>query len=298
MTSQWQQLNSSARLRGSLEEITDWIDSGQPLPLTGIPVAGEFPFGGFTNMNKQNLAAEKANSASYGVNNTYRSSYEAGTRSEQISEATQRNRTNHSLSFVPIAPATLSYQLNQQQQHNSDRLEPTDEFLKEVTDLSGTTAHRGRKMTSTERDIMLYKRKLRNRDSASRSRKKKKMIVEDLNNQLDSLISFYQSKEEETENLLSQADKNKMKLLDERQCLVKELESLGAELRKAKEELKNKQKAIVEKCMQQKAERLSNPNVDDDLYENARQRSPLVMGESDRNVLETISPKSSRLVRS
>mmetsp|Transcript_6337 Transcript_6337/g.19145 ORF Transcript_6337/g.19145 Transcript_6337/m.19145 type:complete len:287 (-) Transcript_6337:1729-2589(-) len=43
-----------------------------------------------------------------------------------------------------------------------------------LKDISGTTAAAARRMTPTERDLMLYKRKLRNRESARKSRLRKK----------------------------------------------------------------------------------------------------------------------------
>lgn len=46
-----------------------------------------------------------------------------------------------------------------------------------LSDLSGTTAARSRKMTQNERDVMLHKRRLRNRASAARSREKQRTTI-------------------------------------------------------------------------------------------------------------------------
>jgi bZIP transcription factor len=47
----------------------------------------------------------------------------------------------------------------------------------DMLDLSGTTAARSRKMTEKEREVMLFKRRLRNRQSAARSREKQRTQV-------------------------------------------------------------------------------------------------------------------------
>lgn len=54
-------------------------------------------------------------------------------------------------------------------------------------DLSGTTAAQSRKMTPVQRDIMLHKRRLRNRASAARSREKQRKTIAELAGELDAL---------------------------------------------------------------------------------------------------------------
>lgn len=54
-------------------------------------------------------------------------------------------------------------------------------------DLTGTTAAQSRKMTPVQRDIMLHKRRLRNRASAARSREKQRKTITDLTGDIDLL---------------------------------------------------------------------------------------------------------------
>ncbi|GJQ12241.1 hypothetical protein GpartN1_g4032.t1 [Galdieria partita] len=304
MTSLWQPNCSSYPLQRSLEEITEWIDSEQSLPLNGgAHRTGEVLSGWFTGYNKQNSIAERneSNLTDVGDMSKHRlphSEVRISSSNGNISELIQKSGSRSSLSFVPIAPAISSNQFDQRLKHSSNGLANADELLNEVTDLSGTTANRGRKMTPRERNIMLFKRKLRNRDSASRSRKKKKMIMEEVNNDFEALLRFYQSKEEEADNFMSRAEKKKLELLDERHCLMKELESLGAELRNAKEQLKHKEAMAMEICMQRKKEHLSSSNMNDVTFDRKmRQMSRLSSIEPERRFLETPS-KSSHLIPS
>ena len=55
-------------------------------------------------------------------------------------------------------------------------------------DIGGTTAARSRQMTDEERRVMLYKRKLRNRASAARSREKRCRTILELSNEVSSLL--------------------------------------------------------------------------------------------------------------
>jgi len=45
-----------------------------------------------------------------------------------------------------------------------------------LTDISGTTSYKVKSMSPAERDLVLYKRKLRNRESARRSRERRKLL--------------------------------------------------------------------------------------------------------------------------
>lgn len=58
----------------------------------------------------------------------------------------------------------------------------------ELADLTGTTAARSRKMSSSERDLMLHKRRLRNRESAARSRDKQRRTAAELCGEVDALM--------------------------------------------------------------------------------------------------------------
>ncbi|GJD10876.1 hypothetical protein Gasu2_50440 [Galdieria sulphuraria] len=59
--------------------------------------------------------------------------------------------------------------------------------LEHLKDLKGSTSAEGRKMTAEERALMLYKRKLRNRNSAARSRRRRTIILNEIIDQVSSL---------------------------------------------------------------------------------------------------------------
>ena len=63
------------------------------------------------------------------------------------------------------------------------RFDPQD-----LVDLSGSTAAQSRKMTDEQRDIMLHKRRLRNRLSAARSRDKQRKTIADVGEEVDQLL--------------------------------------------------------------------------------------------------------------
>lgn len=58
----------------------------------------------------------------------------------------------------------------------------------QLEDLSGTTAARSRKMSHDERELMLHKRRLRNRESAARSRDKQRRTTAELAAEVDALV--------------------------------------------------------------------------------------------------------------
>lgn len=58
-----------------------------------------------------------------------------------------------------------------------------------LSDLNGTTSAEVRKMSQSERDLVLYKRKLRNRLSARRSRQKRQATLSDLHEEIGELIN-------------------------------------------------------------------------------------------------------------
>lgn len=65
------------------------------------------------------------------------------------------------------------------------RFNPVD-----LKDLSGSTAAKSRKMTDDERDIMLHKRRLRNRASAARSRDKQRKTINDISDELQEIYEY------------------------------------------------------------------------------------------------------------
>lgn len=63
------------------------------------------------------------------------------------------------------------------------------QFPKEILgNLDGTTSAEVRKMNATERELVLYKRKLRNRESARRSRQKRQATLAELQEEVDDLM--------------------------------------------------------------------------------------------------------------
>lgn len=63
------------------------------------------------------------------------------------------------------------------------------QFPKEILgNLDGTTSAEVRKMNATERELVLYKRKLRNRESARRSRQKRQATLAELQEEIDDLM--------------------------------------------------------------------------------------------------------------
>lgn len=70
------------------------------------------------------------------------------------------------------------------------RLSRSEEALEygELADIGGTTAARSRQMSEEERRVMLYKRKLRNRASAARSREKRCRTILELSKEVHSLL--------------------------------------------------------------------------------------------------------------
>lgn len=63
------------------------------------------------------------------------------------------------------------------------RFDPDD-----LLDLRGSTAAKSRKMTVEQRDVMLHKRRLRNRASAARSRDKQRKTIGELGYEVDNLV--------------------------------------------------------------------------------------------------------------
>ncbi|GJD09324.1 hypothetical protein Gasu2_35810 [Galdieria sulphuraria] len=59
--------------------------------------------------------------------------------------------------------------------------------LEHLKDLKGSTSAEGRKMTAEERALMLYKREVRNRNSAARSRRRRTIILNEIIDQVSSL---------------------------------------------------------------------------------------------------------------
>lgn len=63
------------------------------------------------------------------------------------------------------------------------------QFPREILgNLDGTTSAEVRKMNATERELVLYKRKLRNRESARRSRQKRQATLAELQEEIDDLM--------------------------------------------------------------------------------------------------------------
>lgn len=73
-----------------------------------------------------------------------------------------------------------------------------------LLDLAGTTAARSRKMDPEEREIMLMKRRLRNRASAARSRQKQRNQVRSLTEKVTNLNAKLKAAVRENERLAAE----------------------------------------------------------------------------------------------
>lgn len=89
-----------------------------------------------------------------------------------------------------------------------------------LSSLEGTTSAEVRKMNSTERDLVLFKRKLRNRESARRSRVKRQASLAELQTEVDTIASY-------VEKILISA----IGLKNDNDRLNRQLEVANAELR-------------------------------------------------------------------
>lgn len=87
---------------------------------------------------------------------------------------------------------------------------------KDLADLTGSTAAKSRKMTDEERDIMLHKRRLRNRASAARSRDKQRKTINDLSDELEEV--YYRSEDILRRCVLAE---RRIKILENEKALLK-----------------------------------------------------------------------------
>lgn len=102
----------------------------------------------------------------------------------------------------------------------------------QLKDLSGTTAAKSRKMTPKERDIMLHKRRLRNRESAARSRDKQRKTIGELSEEMDALSATVQRLTERAK----EADACTTTLRNQNSSLLAQVASMKAELESIRKE--------------------------------------------------------------
>jgi len=57
-----------------------------------------------------------------------------------------------------------------------------------LRDITGSTASKAKQMSDDERKLMLYKRRIRNRESAVRSRERQRVVLDELNTEMEALI--------------------------------------------------------------------------------------------------------------
>mmetsp|Transcript_6583 Transcript_6583/g.14063 ORF Transcript_6583/g.14063 Transcript_6583/m.14063 type:complete len:396 (+) Transcript_6583:190-1377(+) len=76
-------------------------------------------------------------------------------------------------------------------------------------DLTGTTAMEARKMTQSERQVVLLKRKMRNRESARRSRIKKQAMLRDMNQEFFSLLDAAHKMKDTVSHLEAEVSKSR-----------------------------------------------------------------------------------------
>jgi hypothetical protein len=114
---------------------------------------------------------------------------ESSTLPGDSSDAATTTPTHNTCDAGPTLPApdTSSFSKRRRLFAKEEEEYLFDEAL--LQDLNGTTAARSKLMSSDERSLMLHKRRLRNRASASRSREKQRSAIQCLSNQVDSLTS-------------------------------------------------------------------------------------------------------------
>lgn len=111
-------------------------------------------------------------------------------RASKSKAARKRSMTTSTTSGPATAKARLhNNKVGKIRRHRMTKEEEARFNPADLVDLSGSTAAKSRKMTDTERDIMLHKRRLRNRASAARSRDKQRKTIHDLSDEMDELMA-------------------------------------------------------------------------------------------------------------
>ncbi|CDF40222.1 unnamed protein product [Chondrus crispus] len=94
----------------------------------------------------------------------------------------------------PIGPGTG--RIGKIRRHRMTKEEEARFDAADLKDLRGSTAAKSRKMTEDERDIMLHKRRLRNRLSAARSRERQRKTIQEVGEEVDELLEQASSLQE------------------------------------------------------------------------------------------------------
>eukprot|EP00871_Galdieria_phlegrea_P000313 jgi/Galph1/1282/GphlegSOOS_G6057.1 len=110
-------------------------------------------------------------------------------------------------------------------------------FANELEDLEGSTSAAGRKMTPEERSLMLFKRKLRNRESAARTRTKRAKTMKQIGEELEELRQKADLLETQGTVLLNTEEENK-KLQRENAHLRNVIKQYATELATVRYKLK------------------------------------------------------------
>ncbi|PXF49673.1 hypothetical protein BWQ96_00551 [Gracilariopsis chorda] len=133
------------------------------------------------------------------LNNTNNSCLSPSSRRSRLSTPSIASPTLSPISPISKPPTSLSKSTTPTRPTSSISKPPTLSlkakrereaalFPKEVlADLEGTTSAEVRKMNPSQRELVLYKRKLRNRLSARRSRQKRQATLSELQTQVDEL---------------------------------------------------------------------------------------------------------------
>jgi cell division protein FtsB len=112
---------------------------------------------------------------------------ESSTHPGDVSDAVTSASPYHDTRITSVSTADKASSPKRRRTSKIEELSFFDDEL--LQDLKGTTAARSRLMSEEERNLMLHKRRLRNRASAARSREKQRSAVQCLSQQAEGLIS-------------------------------------------------------------------------------------------------------------
>eukprot|EP00189_Rhodosorus_marinus_P009974 CAMPEP_0184738134 /NCGR_PEP_ID=MMETSP0315-20130426/863_1 /TAXON_ID=101924 /ORGANISM="Rhodosorus marinus, Strain UTEX LB 2760" /LENGTH=151 /DNA_ID=CAMNT_0027205725 /DNA_START=85 /DNA_END=540 /DNA_ORIENTATION=+ len=129
-----------------------------------------------------------------------------------ISEVTNRSDEDH------VSKSRFKIKSGRQEALDEVELEKKRLEIELSGDIAGTTSAKSKKMSASEHSLMLFKRKLRNRQSASKSRRKHQAMMRGVQRDIDELSTQYESvlrKCEEFKALNAQLNVENMKLHNE-----------------------------------------------------------------------------------
>lgn len=111
---------------------------------------------------------------------------------------------------VPGTVSTSQPQPVKRRRMSEHEIEKIKTMPEAFADLKGTTAMQARRMSPDEREVVLMKRKLRNRQSAKRSRMRRQMTLNELNDEFRAMVDTSDKLREQILELVAQNKKLKM----------------------------------------------------------------------------------------